>query len=92
MIHDWFMHFGAIAIVCFLVGYFPSKAYGKRHRPETGEDKMSQGIGTLLTMCLAGGLLGLAFLLVCFGISGTYVGWAGMLVGGVAFGMIKTGG
>jgi glucose uptake protein GlcU len=91
MIHEWFTHFGFLAIVFFLVGLIPSKAYGKRHRSQTGEDRIEKGVGTLIMMVIAGGFLALAFLLVCFGISGTIVGWVGMLLAGVAFGMIKTG-
>lgn len=90
MIHDWFMHFGGIAIVCFLVGLIPVKAYTKRHPPKGSDDKIGEAAGTLTLFAIAAALLVIAFLLVCFGISGTYVGWAGMLVLGVAFALLST--
>jgi len=90
MIHEWFTHFGAIAILLAVVSFIAVRAITKRHPAKNSDDRQGNAVGTLFIGAIALVILGVALVLVLFGISGTYVGWVGMVFLGAAFALLSS--
>jgi hypothetical protein len=90
MIHQWFTHFGGIAILLFVVGFVIARACSNRHPAQTGEDKTGLAVETIFFGVVAAIVLVIALVLVCVGVSATYVGWVGIALLGITFGVGST--
>jgi Kef-type K+ transport system membrane component KefB len=89
MIHQWFMHFGGIAILLAIVGCIGARLIARRHPAQTGEDKGGQAIETIFFAVVTAIVFIVAVVLLFIGVSATYVGWVGMLLAGITLGLIE---
>ena len=85
MLHEWFMHFGGIAILLAVAGYIVTRVL--TGKPENAEDRGGAAIGFFFVGAIAAVFLVLALFAVLFGFSGTYLGWIGFAIAGASIGI-----
>ncbi|HEY9774321.1 MAG TPA: hypothetical protein V6C81_11020 [Planktothrix sp.] len=94
MIHQWFMHFGGIAILIAAVAFFGTRRLANPRRQSGSSSDNKQGAA--VAACIFGliGCLILVAALFCvfFGVSGTIPGWigVGLLAGAGGLGSAAT--
>jgi hypothetical protein len=89
MIHEWFMHFGLVALLLFLGSLFATRFVANRHPSRGSDDKQAAAFGTLGIGACGVVVLVIAGALVLFGASGTITGWVGVTLIGIAIGVSK---
>jgi hypothetical protein len=82
MLHEWFMHFGGIALLLGIAAYFIVRQVTSN--PRTGEDRGGAAVGTLFVGCAASAVLVISFIGVLLGFTATIPGWIGCALAGAA--------
>lgn len=89
MLHEWFMNFGLIAVICTVITFAITRFLVNRNPAENSDDRQGRAMGFFFFAFLAAIVLGVSFLLVLFGVTATIPGWIGCGIAGIAFGMLK---
>lgn len=89
MLHEWFMHFGALAVVFAVAAFAITRFLLNRKPAQNSDDRQGRAVGFFFVAFLAAAVLGVSFLLVLFGVTATIPGWIGFAIAGVAFGLLK---